>query len=44
VIFWCLSDRSSWLNHWPVRGRKDHPLLFDRDLHPKSSFWRVVGR
>jgi endo-1,4-beta-xylanase len=44
VIFWCLSDGHSWLNNWPVRGRKDHPLLFDRQLNPKSSFWRVVGR
>lgn len=44
VVFWSISDRHSWLNNWPVRGRKDHPLLFDRELNPKSSFWRVVGR
>jgi len=44
VVFWCMSDGHSWLNHWPVRGRNDHPLLFDRELNPKSSFWRVVGR
>ena len=44
VVFWCMSDGHSWLNLWPVRGRKDHPLLFDRDLNPKGSFWRVVAQ
>jgi endo-1,4-beta-xylanase len=44
VVFWCMSDRHSWLNHWPVYGRRDHPLLFDRELKPKGSFWRVMGQ
>lgn len=42
VTFWNITDRHSWLDEWPVRGRKDHPLLFDEALHPKPSFWRVV--
>ena len=42
VTFWNISDRSSWLDNFPVRGRKDYPLLFDKDLHPKKAFWEVV--
>jgi endo-1,4-beta-xylanase len=43
VTFWNISDRSSWLDNFPVRGRKDYPLLFDKDLQPKKAFWGVVG-
>jgi len=42
VTFWNVSDRHSWLDNFPVRGRKDHPLLFDKDLKPKKVFWEVV--
>ena len=42
VTFWNISDRSSWLDNFPVRGRKDYPLLFDKDLKPKKVFWEVV--
>jgi endo-1,4-beta-xylanase len=42
VTFWNISDRHSWLDNFPVRGRKDYPLLFDRDLKPKSAFWEVT--
>jgi len=42
VTFWNVSDRHSWLDNFPVRGRKDYPLLFDRDLKPKKVFWEVV--
>lgn len=30
VTTWGVSDGSSWRNNYPVRGRKDYPLLFDR--------------
>jgi len=43
VTFWNISDRHSWLDDFPVRGRKDYPLLFDRGLQPKSAFWKVVS-
>ncbi len=43
VTFWNISDRSSWLDNFPVRGRKDYPLLFDRNLKPKKAFWEVVN-
>ncbi len=42
VTFWNISDRSSWLDNFPVRGRKDYPLLFDKELKPKKVFWEVV--
>ena len=42
ITFWNISDRSSWLDNFPVRGRKDYPLLFDKNLQPKKAFWEVV--
>ncbi len=44
VTFWNITDRHTWLDEWPVRGRKDHPLLFDANLQPKFAFWKVVGQ
>ncbi len=43
VTFWGVTDRDSWLNYWPVRGRTNYPLLFDRDGKPKPAFDAVVG-
>lgn len=42
VTFWNISDRNSWLDNFPVRNRKDYPLLFDKDLKPKKAYWEVV--
>ncbi len=42
VTFWNISDRNSWLDNFPVRNRKDYPLLFDAQLKPKKAFWDVV--
>jgi endo-1,4-beta-xylanase len=42
VTFWNISERYSWLDNFPVRGRKDYPLLFDKDLKPKKAYWEVV--
>jgi endo-1,4-beta-xylanase len=42
VTFWNISDRRSWLDDFPVRGRKDYPLLFDQDLKPKKAYWEIV--
>lgn len=44
VTFWNISDRSSWLDNFPVRGRKDYPLLFDAQLKPKKVYWEVVRK
>ena len=37
ITFWGTHDGASWLNFWPVRGRTNHPLLWDRDLKPKPA-------
>jgi endo-1,4-beta-xylanase len=42
VTFWGVSDATSWLNNWPVRGRTNYPLLFDRNRLPKPAFYAVV--
>lgn len=42
VTFWNLSDRSSWLDNFPVKGRKNYPLLFDEKLLPKKAYWKVI--
>jgi endo-1,4-beta-xylanase len=42
VNFWGVHDGQSWLNYWPVQGRTDYPLLFDRTLNPKPAFYAVV--
>lgn len=43
VTFWNVTDADSWLNEWPVWGRTNHPLLFDREGRPKPAFDAVVG-
>jgi endo-1,4-beta-xylanase len=42
VTFWNVSDKSCWLYNFPVRGRKNYPLLFDQNLKPKKAFWEIV--
>ena len=42
VTFWNISERYSWLDNFPVQGRKDYPLLFDKNLQPKKAYWEVV--
>jgi endo-1,4-beta-xylanase len=43
VVLWGLSDEASWLNSFPVSGRANAPLLFDRDLMPKPAFRAIVA-
>lgn len=43
VTFWGVTDRHSWLNGWPIPGRTNHPLLFDRKGQPKPAFGEVVN-
>jgi endo-1,4-beta-xylanase len=42
VTFWGISDRNTWLDGWPIRGRTDYPLLFDRNDKPKPAFYAVI--
>jgi endo-1,4-beta-xylanase len=43
VTFWGVADGDSWLNDWPVRGRTNYPLLFDRSHRPKPAFDSVIA-
>lgn len=42
VTFWGLNDGQSWLNNFPVRGRTNYPLLFDREYQTKPAFDAVI--
>jgi endo-1,4-beta-xylanase len=42
VTFWGVTDKDSWKNDWPVRGRTNYPLLFDRSGQPKPAFDAVI--
>lgn len=44
VTFWGVQDGNSWRNNWPVKGRTDYPLLFDRDCQPKLAFDAIIER
>lgn len=35
VTLWGVNDAQSWKNDWPVKGRTDYTLLFDRNNDPK---------
>jgi len=43
VTFWGVADNYTWLNNFPVRNRKNYPLLFDTKLQPKKAFDQVVN-
>jgi len=42
VTFWGVEDGQSWLNGWPIRGRTNYPLVFDRKLQPKPAFYSII--
>jgi endo-1,4-beta-xylanase len=42
VNLWGVHDGQSWLNDWPIKGRTNYPLLFDRQLQPKPAFFAVI--
>ena len=42
VTFWGVTNRGTWLNNFPVRGRTNYPLLFDREGQPTPAFNAVV--
>lgn len=43
VTFWNISDRYSWLDNYPVAGRKNYPLLFDGHFQPKKAYQEVIN-
>ncbi|MFL9839225.1 endo-1,4-beta-xylanase [Flavobacterium sp. ST-75] len=42
VTFWGLSDADTWLNNWPVRGRTNYPLPFNRDYTLKKEVAKAI--
>ncbi len=42
VTFWGLNDKQSWKNNFPIFGRTDYPLLFNRENQPKKAFYSVI--
>ncbi len=43
VSLWGMSDQRSWLNHFPVKNRPDHPLLFSKDSRMKAAGKRLLS-
>jgi endo-1,4-beta-xylanase len=43
VTFWGVHDGHSWLNGWPIKGRTNYPLFFDRQLKPKPAYYKVMA-
>lgn len=42
VTVWGVGDGDSWKNDWPIEGRTDYPLLFDRNYQPKPFFADLI--
>ena len=42
VMIWGMADDGTWLDDFPVPGRGDAPLLFDRRLQAKPAFWAIT--
>lgn len=42
VIFWGVTDKTSWKNNNPVEKRTDAPLLFDKNGLAKPAFFSVT--
>src|SRR5215204_2668693 len=43
VTFWGVADGDSWLNNWPMKGRTNYPLLFDRHGEAKPALKAVIS-
>ena len=42
VCVWGVSDKSSWMNDWPISGRTAYPLLFDRQYKAKPMVCEIM--
>ena len=43
VTLWGVADGNSWLNNWPIHGRSNYPLLFDRDYKAKPVIKKIIN-
>lgn len=42
VTLWGVSDNDSWKNNFPVKGRTDYALLFDREYNAKPAVQEII--
>ena len=42
ITLWGISDGGSWLNGWPIAGRTNYPLLFDRQYKAKPVVEKIT--
>jgi endo-1,4-beta-xylanase len=42
VTIWGIHDGQSWCNNWPIKGRTNYPLLFDREYNPKPALDSII--
>lgn len=42
VTLWGIADDVTWLDNFPVKDRKNWPLLFDEEHKPKEAFYRIL--
>ncbi len=42
VTTWGVTDGNSWKNGWPMPGRTNYPLLFDRQGQPKPAVDAII--
>ena len=43
VTLWGVNDTQSWRNYWPIDGRTDYPLLFDRNYKAKPVVEQLIS-
>lgn len=43
VTMWGVTDGDSWKNNYPIRGRTDYPLLFDRAYNAKPVVQEIIN-
>ena len=43
VTLWGVTDNDTWRNNWPIFGRTDYPLLFDRNYQPKPVVDSIIN-
>lgn len=42
VTMWGVTDNQSWKNDFPIKGRTDYPLLFDRNFKAKPVVEKII--
>ena len=43
VTFWGISDAKTWKNYFPILGRTNYPLLYDRQWQPKPCYKALMN-